>query len=212
MRTASPITGIPVGPVAPGEAVVVSYDVILTAVPPTQYYVNQANATFTYTPPGRTPLAGTGTSNIVLVENPLYSLDVHKSADVITAIVGAIITYTIAVTNNGAIPADNVIVTDSINIGTTPIPGSIRLNGVPAVGDLITGVNIGTLAPGVTSTVTFQVQVTSIPVPFPRIDDTATIRYTEGGVDRTTVSNTVTIRVTQPVITAVKVLFSLPPL
>lgn len=201
---ASPITGIPVGPVAPGEAVVVSYDVILTAVPPTQYYVNQANATFTYTPPGRTPLAGTGTSNIVLVENPLYSLDVHKSADVITAIVGAIITYTIAVTNNGAIPADNVIVTDSINIGTTPIPGSIRLNGVPAVGDLITGVNIGTLAPGVTSTVTFQVQVTSIPVPFPRIDDTATIRYTEGGVDRTTVSNTVTIRVTQPVITAVK--------
>ncbi|MGO4108755.1 DUF7507 domain-containing protein [Paenibacillus sp. YAF4_2] len=201
----SPITGIPVGPIAPGEAVVVSYNVILITVPPTQFYVNQANATFTYTPPGRTPLARTGTSNVVLIENPLYTLDVVKSADVATAIVGQIISYRIDVTNNGAIPATNVIVTDSVTSGTSVVPGSIQVNRVPAIGDLTTGINIGTLAPGATSTVTFQSQVTSIPAPFPRIDDVATVRFEEDDIDGTpAISKTVSIRVTQPIITARK--------
>ncbi|ACS99004.1 DUF11 domain-containing protein [Paenibacillus sp. JDR-2] len=202
---ASPITGIPVGTVAPGEAVVVSYDVITTAVPPSQFYVNQANATYTYTPPGRTPLTGTGVSNEVLVRNPIYTLDVVKSASVATAVVGERILYTIEITNNGAIPATDVIVSDVVNAGTSVIPGSIQVNGVPAIGDLTAGLNIGTLASGATSTVTFQSIVTSIPESFPRIDDFAVVRFNEDEVDRTpAVSNTVSIRVTQPTITATK--------
>jgi uncharacterized repeat protein (TIGR01451 family) len=200
----SPITGIPIGPIAPGASVVVSYDVIITAVPPEQFYINQANATFTYTPPGRTPLNGTGVSNIVRIENPEFTLDVVKSADVATSIVGQIITYTIQITNNEAIPATNVIVTDSATVGTTFIPGSVQVNSIPAVGDLTTGVNIGTLNPGATTTVTFQARVTLIPTPVPTILDTSTVRFTEAGVDRTAISNTVRVRITQPVITATK--------
>ncbi|GLX67284.1 hypothetical protein [Paenibacillus glycanilyticus] len=203
--TASPITGIPVGPVAPGAAVVVSYNVIMTAVPPSQFYVNQANATFTYTPPGRTPLAGTGVSNEVLIKNPIYTLDVVKSASVTSAIVGQIVDYTIEVTNNGPIPATDVIVTDRVTPGTSVVSGSIRVNGLPAIGDLTTGVNIGTLASGATATVTFQSLVTSIPDPFPRIDDFAIVTFNEDEIDQTpAVSNTVSIRVTQPIITARK--------
>lgn len=47
------------------------------------------------------------------------------------ASIGDTLTYTITLQNTGNIPATNVIITDSIPTGTTFIPGSVTINGIP---------------------------------------------------------------------------------
>ncbi|MGH9869424.1 MAG: hypothetical protein ACREAA_14825 [Candidatus Polarisedimenticolia bacterium] len=85
---------------------------------------------------------------------------------------GAVLTYTIVVTNNGLGSADSVVVTDAIPGFTSYVLGSITLNagsltdgGLDDAGDfnVTTGgavtVTIGTLGPAASATVTFQVTI-----------------------------------------------------
>jgi len=84
----------------------------------------------------------------------------------------ALLTYTITVTNNGGADAVNIVLTDPIPGFTTYQAGSITLNTVGKTdvdgddeadynvtnpGEIT--VNIGTLAPAASATVTFQVQI-----------------------------------------------------
>ncbi|WP_249652508.1 hypothetical protein, partial [Lysinibacillus sp. D4A1_S13] len=62
------------------------------------------------------------------------------------------------------IPATNVIVTDPIPAGTTFIPNSVTSNGVSQANiNPAGGIQVGTIIAGSITTVTFQVQVTSLP-------------------------------------------------
>ncbi|HKY32056.1 MAG TPA: hypothetical protein VJV23_05920 [Candidatus Polarisedimenticolia bacterium] len=83
-----------------------------------------------------------------------------------------VLTYTVVVTNNGASDAAGVVLTDAVPANTTYVPGSMTLDGVGKTdggpddeGDFnVTAPNavtmtIGTLAPGATATVTFQVTI-----------------------------------------------------
>ena len=90
------------------------------------------------------------------------------------AIPGAIVTYTIVITNNGGSDADSVVITDDISAFTPAdvswVVDSIRLDGAlqtdvldgdssTFVGNLVT-VNVGTIAAGGgTTTITFQVTI-----------------------------------------------------
>ncbi|EFM10506.1 conserved repeat domain protein [Paenibacillus curdlanolyticus YK9] len=200
---ASPITGIPVGVIAPGGSVVVSYDVLMTASPPDQFYVNQANETFTYTPPGRPTLPGDGVSNIVIVQNTQFTLSIAKSVSSPTAAVGDVLNYTIQVTNLGAVDSLDTIVTDSSSPGGQFVSGSLKLGGVPITGDLAAGINIGTVPAGGTAVVTFQVAVVAVPLSGV-ISDVSTTRFTSDGIEQTAVSNPVSVSITQPTLTATK--------
>ncbi|GMQ62827.1 DUF11 domain-containing protein [Vallitalea maricola] len=131
---------------------------------------------------------------------PLAQLDlmsVVKSVDLTEAVLGNRITYTIVITNNSTIiSTTNVVFTDPIPNGTTYVPGSATVNGLPAVGTPATGITIGTLAPGASATVQFQVDISNTTLPYPNpIPDTATVTYNEGlPID----SNTVYTRVIFP--------------
>lgn len=201
----SPLTGIPVGTIAPGGVVLVSYNVVTTAVPPSLFYEDQANAPFTFTPPGRPPAASAGASNIVLVENPQFLVNIVKSVSTDNAMVNDRITYTLEVRNFGPGDVTNVVVSDSASPGGQFVPGSVAVNGVLVPGGNIgTGVNIGTIPAGATVTVTFDVIVVFDPEPDGFINNVSIVTFTDGGGPQTVPSNPVSVKVTQPVLTAVK--------
>ncbi len=97
---------------------------------------------------------------------------VKSVAPVGPQIPGTTLTYTVVVTNNGTSDANSVVLTDAIPANTTYVAGSITLGGVgktDAGGDdeadynvtnagAVT-VNVGTLAPTASATVTFQVTI-----------------------------------------------------
>jgi uncharacterized repeat protein (TIGR01451 family) len=85
------------------------------------------------------------------------------------AIPGALVRYTLTVTNSGSVTATSVVLTDAIPTNTTYVAGSITFNGAARTdasdgdnasfaGNTVT-VNIGSVANGATATVTFDVTV-----------------------------------------------------
>ncbi|QHW31828.1 DUF11 domain-containing protein [Paenibacillus rhizovicinus] len=206
---ASPLAGIAVGPIPPSDAVVVSYNVLIIAASPSQFYTDQANATFTYTPPGQSPVTSTTTSNIVNVRDPLFMLEAVKSVSHTSVMIGDTITYTISITNIGTADSLNTVVTDTPTPGGAIVPGSTKVGGVPVNGDVLAGLNIGTVPAGATVVVTFDVSINLDPPPLGFIDDYATVSFTSGGITQTAVSNIVEVIVTEPTVVATK--RALPP-
>ena len=83
-----------------------------------------------------------------------------KSANASITRIGQIITYTVAVTNAGTIPITNTLLLDAIASGTTFVPNSILVDGVPRPNENpITGINLDIILPNNTIIVTFQVSV-----------------------------------------------------
>ena len=65
--------------------------------------------------------------------------------------------------NTGTIPANHILVTDTIPIGTSFIQNSVTINNVPTNCKSISRHPISTLAPSESATISFRVLVTSIP-------------------------------------------------
>lgn len=111
-----------------------------------------------------------------------------KAVDPTTAAVGDVLTYQIAVTNEGSLAATNVIVQDAIPANTTYIAGSTRVdNGAPladvgGTSPLVAGLNLGTIDYQGTNThqITFRVRVNGpLPSGVTEILNVATVRSTE---------------------------------
>ena len=90
---------------------------------------------------------------------------ITKSVNKPTTYVGDTLTYTIILSNaTGTADAVNVIFTDTPPPGTTFVPNSLTVGGVPQAGaNPSAGVNVGTIAVGASKTITFQTLVTAIP-------------------------------------------------
>lgn len=100
-----------------------------------------------------------------------------KTADKTNAKAGDVVTYTVSLTNNGSVAANNVTFTDNIPVGTTFVPNSVFVNGSQQSGaSPITGVLIGTIGVGTTINITFQATVNYQPTP-PQYVDQANFAY-----------------------------------
>nr|WP_223285309.1 DUF11 domain-containing protein [Paenibacillus sp. PL91] len=161
----NPATGVSVGFVQPGAtvSVLITLQVTVDALPSPQLLVNQATANFSFTPPDGRLLTGSILSNVLSIPVSSPNVTVVKSTSSIDAVVGDTITYTMIVTNNGIAAVSNVILIDPIPAGTTFTAGSVIVDGSsqPSANPG-SGISIGTIAPGASSTVTFQVQVVTI--------------------------------------------------
>ena len=91
-----------------------------------------------------------------------------KSADKTTAEVGEVITYTLQIENTGTVEALNTTIGDMLPPETILVPNSITVDGSPYAGAL--PVEIATIAPNQTVTITFQVTANSIPAINPIIN------------------------------------------
>ena len=123
---------------------------------------------------GQAALSSTQTSPVVdSATTALFtpSLTVTKTADDTLVGAGDVVTYAIEVLNGGLGSAAGVVVSDVLPITGyyTFVPGSARLNGVVVAPDPVGAgtltVPVGTLAPGASARVTFQMQVAASGVP-----------------------------------------------
>lgn len=122
-------------------------------------------------------LLGGGSSNTVDTQVNQAILGIVKDVDKEFAEPGETITFTMGITNNGNVPANNVIVTDTIPNDTTFVSGSVRVNGAPRAGDNPqSGINAGSIDPGQTVTASFSVVIDTVPDPNP-IPNTAIVDY-----------------------------------
>jgi uncharacterized repeat protein (TIGR01451 family) len=78
---------------------------------------------------------------------------------------GDVLRYTIHVQNSGAVAATGVVLKDVVPANTTYVANSTSLNGAPVgqpdggVSPLVSGINVGTVSPGATSTIQFDLRV-----------------------------------------------------
>lgn len=99
----------------------------------------------------------------------------YKSVDKDFADVGDTLTYTLPITNDGEVVANDVFLIDTIPNGVSFVSDSITIDGIPISGQMPqNGIDLDDISPGETVTVTFQVIVTDIspnPNPIPNVAD-----------------------------------------
>ncbi len=176
------VTWSGIGTVAPAAVVSVTFDVTITSVtPPSQTYVNQGTATSTQSGNVRTdgngnPSDGNQPTMITAVAGgggatPLLDVQKRWSIAIDTpptgvASPGDTLLYTVTIANNGAVAATNVHMTDPVQACTgalNPCTSFVAGSLVTSQGAIVTtspiDVNLGTLGPGATATVSFRALV-----------------------------------------------------
>lgn len=204
LPAANPAAGIPVGTVAAGATTTITFSVIIDTLPTPQQLVNQASVALSFTLPDGRNITGNVLSNVLTISVSAPDVEVVKSTTSTAVSVGDTVTYSIAVTNNGIASVSNVIFTDAVPASTLLTAGSVSVDGVLRPGaNPSTGITLGSIAPGVTVTVVFSVQVTSLPASAV-LNNQSTVSFTSGAFSATTFSNTITTPVYQPILAAVK--------
>ncbi|WP_240545798.1 DUF7507 domain-containing protein [Paenibacillus artemisiicola] len=201
---ATPTGGINAGTVNPGATVFVMFSVVIDSLPTPQFLVNQATATYTFTPPDGRLLTRSQLSNTLSIPVSSPNVQIAKSSTMTAVSIGDVIPYTAIVSNTGIAPVANAVFIDGIPAGTALVPNSVTVNGIVVPGgNPAVGVNIGTIASGDSATVAFSLTVVSVPAP-PTITNTSSVSFTSGAFSGLAFSNTVNIPVFQPVIGVAK--------
>lgn len=117
-------------------------------------------------PADPTPSTNNIESNETATPLAIGELSVTKSVDKSYATIGDILTYTVVLNNIGNLLLSDIVFTDIIPVGGTFVTGSVVVNGTPQpTYNPNTGFNLGSLLILGSITVTFQVEVTSLPDP-----------------------------------------------
>jgi uncharacterized repeat protein (TIGR01451 family) len=199
----SPATGIPVGPLSPGGSVVVSFLVTITALPPSQLLINSATATYSFTLPDGRQLGGNVSSNTLSVPVSAPNVSIIKSVNAASAITGDTLTFTSVLTNNSIATVNNTILSDPLPDNVSFIPGTVIVRGInQPLAVPSAGIPIGSLIPGASATVTFEVKVT-MPIPS-QINNQSSVSFTSGVFSGSSSSNITTTPVIQPQISLLK--------
>ncbi|WP_430485617.1 DUF7507 domain-containing protein [Clostridium sp. B9] len=207
-----PITGNPiddiilVNPVNNGETIIINYKVRVDSLPISRFIDNIANITYEYileiTEP---PVLATRDSNVVSTRINVAEFIGEKSVDKAFAQIGEELLYTIKFINSGNVGAQNVVIVDFIQNGTSYVGGSIS-GTIPFTGDPTTKIYlINPVLAGETVEISYRVVIDFIPSINP-IKNVATINYnhivepTDPPVSESKDTNTVSTQVNDPLI------------
>lgn len=176
----------------------------MNSLPSPPQLVDQASAAYTFQVPDGRTVTGSASSNTLSIPVTTPNVTVVKSAGFTDVTVGDILLYTSVISNNGIAAVTNVSLSDTIPAGTSLVPGSVTVVGVsqPSANPG-TGIAVGTIAPGSSVAVTFQVNVISLPSPAQLLNKSSA-SFSSGAFTGISVSNTTTTPVYQPVIQIAK--------
>jgi uncharacterized repeat protein (TIGR01451 family) len=145
------------------------------------------------------------------------TISLTKLVDRPTAVVGDVLSYTLAYAASGSGTDSSVALADTIPAGSSYIPGSLRWNGTPltdatgddagsfvAAGNGVVAVTVGSVAGGTAGTVTFQATVDSGPAR--TVTNRGAATYVWSGTSATAYSNAVQTNVLVPALTLTKTL------
>ncbi len=168
---------IPLGSIAVGTRVTVTFNVLVTTIPSPNPIVNSADAGYDFTSaPGLPPNHANDQTNAVSTYINHVDVGSSKQVNKTYANVGDILTYTIPINAIGNTTAINVIFSDTIPNGTTLITSSFTQNGVILAGSPNPpGVTLNNIESGKTTTIVFKVQVNTIPSPNPILNAATTV-------------------------------------
>ncbi|HDR7846272.1 TPA: DUF11 domain-containing protein [Bacillus toyonensis] len=201
----NPASGIQIENINPSGTAIITLNVLVTNIPSINPISNFSSVQFAHViDPSQPAVSQTNVSNTVSTTINSAILTTQKSVDKSIISVGDTLTYTTTITNTGNTPATNITFTSAIPPSTTFIPDSVTINGIQQLGaQPALGVNIPNIAPGETVTVTFQVNVISVP-PSSSImgNDTILYSYTVDPNGTPATTSTSTNIVTNPVLDA----------
>ncbi|MGH0423863.1 cell surface protein [Bacillus pretiosus] len=174
----NPASGITIDPINPNTNTTISFQVIVNSIPSPNPIPNQSNTTYQYVVnPNLPPASANVLSNLITTQINNATIIATKSVNTPTAAIGDIVTYTIAVTNTGNIPASATVLTDGLGAGASFIQNSVTINNVPQPGlDPSLGIHLADIPPGDTIFITFQAQILAIP-PSGTLTNNALVNY-----------------------------------
>ena len=121
---------------------------------------NKAVTTYNYQKTPTSPVeSGSNESNENSIDGFDTTIETSKHTSAESVQVGGTFSYTVTMTNNGQLPAENVIITDILPTALTV--QNVNVNGTAVNGDLAQGIPIGALGVGETFTIVITVLVTS---------------------------------------------------
>ena len=205
----NPASGVAIDPINPNANTTISFQVIVNSIPSPNPIPNQSNATYQYAVnPNLPPTSANALSNVITTQINNATIVATKSVNTPNAAIGDIVTYTIAVTNTGNIPASATVLTDGLGPGASFIPNSVTINNVSQPGlDPSLGIHLDDISPGGITFITFQVKILAIP-PSGTLTNNALVNY-EYAVNPTetpAVGSTVTNTTVTPIIDATLVI------
>jgi uncharacterized repeat protein (TIGR01451 family) len=147
-------TGVNIGSIAGGQSIIVTFNVKALQ---TGIIVNKGDISYSFS-------GGTGseesTENILQINSgKLGPNDVEKESNRDFTVVGDIVTYTVSINNSGNVAITDVVVKDPLSSALKFVPGSIKVNGNPVVGNIVSGIIIASVEPGALASVTFEAEV-----------------------------------------------------
>lgn len=161
----NPNTGFIINNVLPGGNVVVMFKATVTSVPTSTQINNSANINFKYQlSPSLPYIDGSLTSNTVTTNVKMMAVTNTKSVNKIYATVGDTLTYTSVIANNGNVDITSTNFIDNVPSHTTFVAGTVKI-GSTTYPEYVpnAGFPLGTIMPGSSVTVTFDVTIDSVP-------------------------------------------------
>lgn len=205
----NPASGIAIDPINPNANTTISFQVQVNSIPNPNPIPNQSNTTYQYiVNPNLPPTSANALSNLITTQINNATIVATKSVNTPTAAIGDIVTYTIAVTNTGNIPASATVLTDGLGPGASFIPDSVTINNVSQPGlDPSLGIQLNDISPADTIFITFQVKILAIP-PSGTLTNNALVNYeyTVNPNQSPAVGSTVTNTTATPIVDATLVL------
>ncbi|WP_252234457.1 hypothetical protein [Clostridium sp. ZS1] len=207
----NPYSSFSLGNIISGDIVVVKFDTIVTSLPNPSLISNTAALTFSYSIDPNDPDRTVETnSNTVTTQINVGSINIAKSVDKAYATSGDILTYTVIVTNNGNVTANDVLFTDDLQVDVLFNVGSVKVNGVTKPDyDPVEGFSLGNIESLDHVTVVFTVTVIDYPTKQVVLNyavGTFSYKIDPNAQDysKSSRSNTVSTIITTPKLTATK--------